>query len=717
MYSIWQQLYPSVKSMQRVLLVCFTLFTILGVFIVIPNAWALAWQEGGAGYALFSTVLEPLGVANHSVIYLVLLGIFLGSSALWVLDVFRRYASIVVWAAIVVAAVLWWTEWTISFSSGLITEIIFLTIGIISGLQLGGLPVIQRSEALLPRRRTNLRFTNAVRITLIYLVGLSLVGFIDQHLVINDGVIGWENTGWAPLHLLGIALITGPVAYFQRYKDTERIIQLGPAKSGKTSMQGGLYMSAGETVVDRRSKLLERIYQQYMQLGEFPDRTEIASTAEYTSVVPVKQAREQPGSQNGNASTGPENALIVEFAYITNDILFPKEKVITTVDYPGEILTGRKTDEDDEGIAAYVQKQAESGTYGNWTETMNALRQGEQGMVQDEIESDELRRYLASLVHNADVIMFTIPLDDFITPIVADDARRSNVKEYHRDKIFMIEECGEKGEAEYRVKRLNSDGPWHELINEGGTLKPGDGAELTGFAFDEDEWRGSDDFYIYRSDRSRRPPEIYLLEYKRILDHLPKLSNYEFIWLASMSDLVLDDFRSVADNLRGYDVVSSRTNQESIEVNEADSDIKIGRSDIEPEAIRKLFRIDKNWNPRVNAEEYRVFSEWIKREYLFAEEPRLESWIDSNTYENYVLPVWFTIDGETEKRFSNRDPEVLKGSRYLMARLRGERLGRHYPGQRGLALNWITSDGDTVNYPSESEMAYQVLKHRQRNTE
>jgi hypothetical protein len=317
--------------------------------------------------------------------------------------------------------------------------------------------------------------------------------------------------------------------------------------------------------------------------------------------------------------------------------------------------------------------------------------------------------------------MFTLPLDDFVAPIVADDTRRDNIPGYHRDKIFIIEE--DDGEAEYRVKRLTGS-EWYELDEKGGDLRPKDsdlnGNELEGFVAEEDKWRGSDGFYIYRTTRPRRSPQVYLLEYKRILEYLPKLSNHDFIWLTSMADLVLDDFKDVADDTRGYKTVeTSGESDESIRFNEETSEIKVGRSDIDPEMIKDLFNIDKDWSPRLrsNVSEYRVFSEWVKQEYLFAEEPKLKKWMEDKTKENYVFPVWFDIDDEGENRFSTQSPEVLNGSQYLTDRLRGDHLGRHYPNGRLGQVRERLPFTDTEGYPSKSEMAYRVLRHRRHSGE
>ncbi len=697
MSSVKRQLKPNPRTWQVIQFVGLTLSIAGGLALVVSNMWTSALQEGGFAYVSVDTLLKPLNIANHAAVYLFFLGIFLAFAALWLLDAFKYYPGIALWVGILSAGALFWIELSAPLLSDIAVRLFTFLLGAVLGLQLGGLELIQwlrgDKQRLRRHRRLERRYENAVKLTLYMLLGAIAVGLIDRHLFVEGSSVALENRGTIPLNLLVSAGVLLPVVLFQPYRDTERIIQLGPARSGKTSIQGGLYMSADDSYI-QRSGPLNHIHSKYMRGGEFPPRTKLHDEVEES--VPIEDETEH--------ETDKKTALVVEFVYMTEGLLFPKEKIITSVDYPGEILTGGS---DKPGVAEFVRK---TDNERDWTDARDSLL-GRGQVAQRGTDEKQLKTDIATLVQNSDVIMFTIPLDDFITPIVTQ--RPDNLPEYHKDAhvIWEIDECSRDDDAAYRAKRLSED-EWTEIDRRNGDLRPR--SELPGLPLDPDEWRGSDGSYMFK-EVDRVHPDEYLREYHRIIDRgLADLSRYNFIWLATMADLVRRDFRQIAENAAGAELQST-LNHTDIEMNDS-SNIEIGQDPIEVEHLHGRLNRDKKMTPKDNRDDYRLFAEWTLHEYLCSEEPLLKNWIYEDTpEEEFVFPLWFNIDDRAEKRFKTVPP-ALKGSNYLMNRLKGIRLKRDYPMSNAETVRreikdktpFTTSERKPLSY---SEMGYQVIEN------
>jgi len=677
----------------------------VALWFLIPNVWAPAWQEEGFANGILAVIVGPLPVLNYAVVYAFLVGIFLGLSALWLVDDYKRPMGVVLWFGIIVSTFLFWQHWLNPLTSPVWVSIVIAGLGVLGGAQAGGLPMYSyffgEKKALL-RRAGPSSFEKAIRLISGMVVLLVVTGLLDGFAGATQGANNLI------VHFVAIVLIAVPLVMVQRYEDSERIIQLGPSKSGKTSTQGGLYMSLDDKI-ESRSQLLQSIYKDHMRNGKFPDRTRVYTLAETESAtIPLANGGTDDEQDDGDDSDSMEDALLLEFSYLTNDLLFPKEKIITAVDYPGELLTD--IGEQDNSISDYVATHVEKIESGetedlDWDEVIEILQQGgDDGLTPGEFEEWELMSYIAHLVRTADHVMFTIPLDDFLGPVVAD--RSSNLPTYHRNAVWEIRETDKEAEAAYETKRLTaSDEEWVPLAEQSqGKYLPAEGQPLPGFNPNKEAWLGGDDFYYYRMRRERIPPKRYLNEYRDILEALPDLRDYHFVWMATMADLLYEDFASVLRRTREY-TLSSATGGEAIDVHESDGRINVGRSDIDIGLLEEgLFETNKPVRAESDRQEYRLFSTWILEECLLAEEPAFDSLLNE-TSEEFVFPVWFDIEDEDEERFSTIYP-ALKGTQQITARLRGEILKKAYSGGRLTTLRAGLSSASPV---SDTLMAYQIL--------
>lgn len=700
MASVRRQLSLSARWKQVGLLMGFVAAVAVGLLFLVPNVWVPAWQAGGVAHGVFAVVVGPIPVINHAVVYATLIGLFLGTSALWVVDDYKRTFSFVLWVGITIGAIRFWQSWTNPLASPVWVSVVCVALGAVVGTQAGGLPVygyvVGEKKALLKWTEPN-KFEAGIRLTSAGVVVLVLVGLAEQ-------LQGTANPGGLIEHAVAVVLIAVPLLAVQRYQDSERIIQLGPAKSGKTSTQGGLYMSL-DSRIESNSPLLQRIHESHMRNGEFPDRTRVHTLAESeASTIPLANGAGDDPQDGSGADQSIEEALLLRFSYLTNGLLFPKEKVITAVDYPGELLTD--VGEQESSISDYVRAHVEKVESGeiedlSWEEVIERLQQGgEDDLVTGELEEREVMSYIAHLVRSADYIMFTIPLDDFLGTLVAD--RPENLPSYHRNTIWEIRPLDD-ADADYQTRQLGSDGEWEMLTESGGTCRAVEGQLPPGFNPNKDAWLGGEDVYYYRGRRERIPPQRYLNEYRDILDALPDLREYHFIWMATMADLVYDDFETLVRRARGYALAPS-VRGESIDV--TDGRIEVGRSDIDVGLLAEgLLESNRPVTPESSEDEYRLFSTWIRREYLRAEEPNFDDLLEQ-TNESHVFPVWFDIQDDTEQRFSTRAP-ALKGTAQITARLRGDIFKNEYSG--GVRETLGSAFGSTSPVP-DTMMVYQLFE-------
>ncbi len=707
MVSVRRQLAPTTRQRQVGSLLLFVTAVVLALWFLVPNVWAPAWRAGGVAHGVVAVVVGPVPVLDHAAVYAALAGVFLGTSVLWVVDDYKRRFSVVLWSGNLAGAVLFWQAWTEPLAPPVWLSVVCAVLGAVLGAQAGGLSLygyLVGEKKVLLRWTEPKKFETGVRLTSAGVVLLVVVGLSEQFL-------GTANPGGVVEHAVAVASVALPLLAVQRYEDAERIIQLGPAKSGKTSTQGGLYMSL-ETRIESDSPLLQSIHESHMRNGEFPDRTRVHTLAESEgSTIPLANGGTvdtHDGSadddQGGGEDPTVEEALLLRFSYLTREFLFPKEKIITAVDYPGELLTD--VGEQDSSISDYVATHVEKVRSGeiedlSWAEVIERLQQGgEDDLVAGELEQREVMSYIAHLVRSADYVVFTVPVDDFVGPVVAD--RPENLPTYHRNAIWEIRPAGD-ADADYETRRLSADGEWVKLRESAGTCRAVEGQLPPGFNPNTDAWLGGDDVYYYRGRRERIPPQRYLNEYRDILNALPDLREYHFIWMATMSDLVYDDFEPLVRRARER-TLTPTVGGETIDV--TDGQIGVSRSDIDVELLEGgLLESNRPVTPESSEDEYRLLSTWILREYLLAEEPTFGNLLE-RTNEDHVFPVWFDIEDDTEQRFSTRPP-ALKGTDQITTRLRGDRLKDAYSG----GLREVLGSAVTGTTPvPDTRMAYQVLE-------
>lgn len=697
MVSLRRQLIPPSYVRQLLILAVAAVIVLQALWYLIPNIWAPAWQEGGIVYDNINSLTSTIVFIDYTAVTLLLLGAFLGAAGLWLVDTYRRYPGIILWASILFGAVLFARAGHSPVNTDLRVGMTLFLGGAVVAIQLGGLPLRERllGDGTRLQGKPPHQMERAVQFTIVGIVTLAVIGIVDHHFQGATALGDIQNTDGLFTHAIALAAIFGPLAVFKRYEDPEYIVQIGPAQSGKTTTQGGLYLSL-ENRCQHRSDLLEELVDTYMFKGQFPDRTELYNADSVsTSTIEIKN--------NGSDSNEdePENeSSIIKFTYYTEDILFPKEKIITTVDYPGELLTGMDVQEGEiNPLSDYLGNGAERK---DWGGAMAYLRKDN-----GQLEPRKLMRHVAYLVRNANQIIFTVPMDDFIGPIVAN--RPEMVPEYHEDVIWQIRKK-KGGTYPYETQQLGEE-DWTPLEADGSQYYPAEDTTLPGFKTDKDGWLGTGGGYYVRSSerRNREPPEKYLREYKHIIDELEK-TDHQFMWLPTMADLVYEDFRGALEDARKYDLTWSET--ASIDVDDENERIEVGRPEIGKSGTRELqnglLNSAESIDPATKDGEYVLFSRWIREEYLIPYRPRFEDWFDQ-TFESHVYPVWFEIKHESrEQEFENSNPP-MKGSRNVTDRFRGEYLKESYPDGNS-ALLWSRLRRSSTDPFPLSRMAYQILK-------
>lgn len=713
MVSLRRQLIPSPQVKDLLVLLLVAALVVQALWYLIPTVWAPVWQEGGLGYNLINVVISEIPILDHAAIYLFSIGIFAGSSVLWVVDTYRRFPGVVLWMAILVGGFLFFSSgYNFSATDLRVGMTLFVT-GFFLGLQAGGLPIIKRyfGDGTRLLGAPPHRMQQGIRITSGVIVILAVSGVLNHHFQELTSFGPLQNIDSLLIHTVSLLIIFLPLAVFTRYREPEHIIQLGPARSGKTTTQGGLFLGLEERS-QHKSPLLEEIVNDYMNSGKFPERTKIYNTGNISPTtldMSTIRGTDQEGETGEDAHN--EDVSIIEFTYYTQDILFPKEKVVTTVDYPGELLTGTENGE----INPLSEYLSSSGDKKSWESAISYLRDRN-----DELEPRKLMRHVGYLIEDAEYVVFTVPMDDYLGPIVQN--RPDNVPEYHRDVIWQIREGTDNNDSgttqtesmpPYQM-RLLTDRDWTDLEKDGDKFYPVS-STAPGFTPNRNQWLGRSEAYYVRNSnrRGREHPDQYLYEYRDIIDELDG-TDHKFMWLATMADLVYEDFKKTLEAAREYDL--QFTQRESIEVDTKNKEINIGRSEIGQEGLvmlqNGLLSSEEPVDPATKREEYVLFSRWIREEYLSWHDSRFEDWFDQ-TFESHVFPVWFDIQQESrEKQFVNSDPP-MHGTGYVTDRFRGRYLKESYAGGYSTVTKaWLRRDS-TETLP-ESRMAYQILQEVQR---
>lgn len=588
-----------------------------------------AWERGGL---LAGTVTE-LGsyVGGVELVFVAALGVALGLTAVWPFDTYKRYQVVAPVALIA----------TITYHSGLLTTLpvssaavgIFV-VTVALGAQVGGLPLVQYLYERKVTRLTGSRPVKYPESSLLLaagVVGIVAAGLADAHLGTAGGGIGATDT--LPFFTdvgLGLLLV-GSFTFFSRDDETLRIVQIGPARSGKSSMLGGFYTDIrNRTDVVRSDPELERMRNEITEQGFVTGRT--------------------------------SEQYLVEFSYVTDRRLLPEEITVNCLDYRGELITGA----DGDRLSAEIDTVRRERPYATLPFGLGRLvralpfthggSQWEQAI--DELHDDAVGDItpLARFVDDADVVLFTLPMDDFLDRAV----ERETLPDYCTARVVRELDDG-------NLEIENDNGGFDEVVREEGRLRYADSDELyTEINFESvDDLRplGATEYYHLDTDRVDRAE--YLIEYEEVISRLNDDIGKTFGWVATKADLLNDDFAA------NYDEIPE-TYEETLTEDGADDQAVAAARDHE------LFTYDR-WKQLTTGDRAarKVHAKWLVEGHI------AESWSDFDnlldaTFEDLVYPVWFDVESRDPEndRLEIRpgDSETMYGSQLLEELFEGRRL-------------------------------------------
>jgi hypothetical protein len=446
---------------------------------LLAEAWA---SEGITG--LFTDVFVAVGLSRLHLLVLVV-GVFTGIIGTMIFDSYKRIMGLLV--------VLWTGIWTIvnpnvpvggfllALSPGLVA--LGLSIAVGTAVALG---VRWRD---LKRRRAPFKFGWAPRTLAVFTFLAVLVALPDAHLAYRDvtvcGIGGMScvtmqfrptPTGsTVAAHLTGGVVLVATTIAFTRYEGDTRVMVLGPQRSGKSAALGGMALTAEYWSLRERRTLNLRgfiytIVDEYLLAGKWP--------------VPNRP--------------GQDETKLLRFNY-PYGWFFPKDLAIQTVDYPGDLLeeivaplvadevrydSGSGDPETEEttvndlfsvGGDDVNQTSTNRGAEGDDEEAPPDFSEifGEESDIKDDVQPtrreniegwndaiDLLQEYppkekarpaLRACIQDADTLVLTIPLDDFIKRAVENDT----LPPYMENAVETDEEGDpvQRSDGRYRLKK------------------------------------------------------------------------------------------------------------------------------------------------------------------------------------------------------------------------------------------------------------------------
>ena len=666
---------PSNRRQQRLLfLASIGLLLVAGTSVIELLATAWGQRPWSLARHLLRGGMNAAGV-DPTVFYYIPLGVFVGLVVGLLLDSFKYVQGVIVAGATLLAVPV------VFIPRGVFVEPLATSFGadtILTAL-LFAVATLRAGGVTLDRLDSDRReFPRIPRLILWLTVALAAFGLFEAHVLYDSPVVvapdgglvtqpfafvGVVGTG-AATHLAGVLVLLPALRYFTAYERGMNVIMLGPKRSGKSAVFGGIHLYIRDNV-DGNSAAATRVskLRQSIESTRFPDPT---------------PATFQSGS-GGSDGTQP---MLLELPYSWGRFV-PTRVRFSVVEYPGEALedvlaevSRRATqqlqgkdatmatdggerdsfdvpfsddrDDDDEGSDDSVQWGTDSDADGTGaTGTTDADRTvggtggseadgvgsdygggsgsngsfgsdtgGDVGTVGSEAEpfgddtaedapvdedpksswpaatrairaADNLSEMIPGIrgcIHNADRIVLTLPLDDFVAPVI----ERGNVPEYLRDRAITPEEIDGYRRSEVRTVQYNGltygvKGPNRDDVS------------------DYLEW--------YSAVRAVYPDK-------------------DVVIVGTMADWMLDDFRA---------------NRESAAAPQSD-------------------------------EGYRQFCEYVRDEIVRAQTPEVNQIFGGRRDPDPLYLLWYDIQNEApagtdELRIDVGRSPVLKGARQFMRRI------------------------------------------------
>jgi hypothetical protein len=569
-------------------------------WILLNQVWL---PHGEVGILSYSFIIAN-SFLSHVEIYILTVGAWGGLSLTWLFDPYKKRLGFV---PILFGSVVFLSVGSVELINELtVWSIILGVISFWSFIGIGGIPLYDYLSGNVDTLREDVPNEKGVYLTVAIVAAVVFSGSIDTHILSDTGV-GLFNTDVLPQ-----TLIAGSVLLFLFWKASEytkekSIVQVGPARSGKTYLSGGLYTDAKHS--SAKTNYIEEVRDDLVEDKRISD---------------TERTRINEGEVTG-------------FTYATENPIFKKKITVALPDYPGEFVSGEGNDPRIGDVIERVRNGSDNSNRDEWRRIYDPIVDYAKSLPRKIRELTTLTRQeavigkgvkgreeLAELIDAADLIAFIIPMGE---------------------EEFLREVRDRENEPKYL---------------EGG---------------------GSHD---------RDSIDEYMQEYKSIIRRLDE-SDTSFVWIATMSDLVLNDFMEICNSDETEEVYSdykerSDDKNPSLEPLEA---LIGGDSDL-PSILYGPGQSDRH--RKIGA--YALFSKWIESQYIekgYSNFGGGDGLLNKSS-EEQIFPVWFSIkenkteniDGglvideavvnetgrpEPTKDYELKPDRVLNGSDYLLERI------------------------------------------------
>ena len=546
------------KSLQWLFL--YVVLVGVGAFLSI-DMLARGWESWGQVRHFFRGLISILGVDIKTFYYLPT-GIAFGLVVTLLLDSFKRGQGLILLAGIGIGSVV------ILLGEGLLIQplvagfgapaaIVGLT-GVVLGLLLGGVRPRTAGDAVTPGVRAE--FPQAPRWIFRLALLMILLGFVEAHVeytpvlqAIERCCSAIDSNGWVVrppavdgidgnlllVDVVGSVLLLVGLRRFTRYESQNRTIVLGPQRSGKSAAFGGLHralldfghddvalnydgnvdtlsrmISKGEFPTATGTTTISLLGMNYVRGGVFPEKTSI-QTIDYAGEhlddivdrVAPKTAATDGGSSSSSSSSGSDRSLFSGADDADSEVEEPE----TDDAGSGSSESGSRGGRQRGGRGGYGGTDVEAAD--DWTEATDQVRELSQASEQGQaIAGSAIADAVANCVEHADRVVFVVPLDDFIAPII----ERGNEPEY------------------VEVVR-----------NPGGKKSRAEVADELGIDLDRQTLRGRSyadgEFYV-KNDFDRPASNEYLGWYQRLARRYRDDRDKDFVVAVTMGDWAVPDF-------------------------------------------------------------------------------------------------------------------------------------------------------------------------------
>lgn len=603
---------------------------------------------------------------THIFLYVFLLGLLLGTVVVWGLDYYKRYQAVFLLAVVVVGLLA-------AIESGRLVEPLLrhptltnfasLGLGVLLGIQFSGADLVgalrdHGTSALGDHPR---EFPLAPKLVFGAFLLVFVANFFDYHFLdasapalVRSSVR--EQAAVVPHFLAGTVTLTA-FWKFTEYESEIRTVQVGPARAGKTAALTGLYdylEGSDDYKIDEARAEFDPQLREQLAEGKFPSRNRVADR-------------------------GGQSTRWLEIPFVSKGWLFRKRIVISTLDYPGELI-GRAGPSLNEEIQEYRDSDEhveESDT--NWAEAKVFAQEAQERLpaeqTKDEVATDQktsreeyLVAALARAIEAADTVLMTIPLDDFVQKLAGEGVLPDYVDAYW----LKEDETGQ-------VRVFDTDhGP--DPIEE---IAPGD--EPTSLdqippdidrlpEYDHDTF-GSVKLYV-RNEEQRAPSEEYREKYRELVDRYGVDGDAEsktFVWTVTKCDYAKKQF------LKAFNKTSD--------------------VDFSGKTLAEIVGTRARWMPE-KSKAQKLFARWIEARLI----DDLSNWhnfgvgLRRQTGERFVYPLWYQISDDGPPDREDGEPQIetygdktLNGASHLVDRI------ERRPFVEYRSLGWLVPIFDNEN--------------------